>query len=113
MGHVYMNVIGNALKYGAATADLQVWVEAHAWPDRSGWRCLVRDNGPGFDGSRAFEIYDPFVCLSPTDNTGTGLGLPLVKRIIECHHGTVGAESEADQGAVFWWDLPTRQPVGT
>lgn len=46
MGHVYVNVIGNALTYGAVSEDLRVWIEAFALPNRSGWRSQAQDMIP-------------------------------------------------------------------
>ena len=59
MRHVLMNLLGNALKFGADRADLRITVEARK-DDGGAWRFSVVDNGPGFDPSRSGELFQPF-----------------------------------------------------
>lgn len=110
MRRVFTNVIGNALKFGKHLPHLSVEVMAELQPQSEVWFFEVRDNGPGFDGERAEDLFKPFVKLSASNASGSGLGLPMVKRIIESHQGMVGANSALGQGANFWWTLPTSQP---
>ena len=105
MRHVLMNLLGNALKFGADRADLRITVEARK-DDGGAWRFSVVDNGPGFDPSRSGELFQPFSRLGERVAGGTGLGLTVVKRAAERHGGTVGAVSAPGQGASFWWTLP-------
>jgi two-component system, NtrC family, sensor kinase len=67
----------------------------------------VDDDGRGIEGSDLRRIFDPFFTRSPD---GTGLGLTIVRRIIEQHHGSVVVESEPGQGSTFILRLPVRQP---
>lgn len=106
MRHVLMNLLGNALKFGADRADLRITVEARN-DDGGVWRFSVVDNGPGFDPDRSGELFQPFSRLDERQAGGTGLGLTVVKRAAERHGGTVGAMSAPGQGATFWWTLPT------
>lgn len=105
MRHVLMNLLGNALKFGADRADLRITVEA--LNDGGFWRFSVVDNGPGFDPDRGGELFQPFSRLDERQAGGTGLGLTVVKRAAERHGGTVGATSAPGKGATFWWTLPT------
>ena len=105
MRHVLMNLLGNALKFGADRSDLRITVEARK-DDGGAWRFSVVDNGPGFDPSRSGELFQPFSRLGERVAGGTGLGLTVVKRAAERHGGTVGAVSAPGQGASFWWTLP-------
>jgi signal transduction histidine kinase len=102
--HVLMNLIGNALKFGRARRDLRIAVRAQ----REGqlWRFTVSDNGPGFATERANELFKPFSRLENTSVHGTGLGLTVVKRVVERLGGQVGAASSPGLGATFWWTLP-------
>ncbi|WP_291145083.1 HAMP domain-containing sensor histidine kinase [Hydrogenophaga sp.] len=104
MEHVLINLIGNALKYGQAVRELQVTVQAES--QGPVWRFSVADNGPGFDGDRAGELFRPFSRLAEHAVPGTGLGLTVVRRAVQQHGGEVGAAGEPGRGATFWWTLP-------
>jgi signal transduction histidine kinase len=100
---VLQNLMANALKFTARTpgAVIQVGRLEHG----SGF--LVRDNGVGFEQSRAGDIFEPFVRLhSAQDFAGTGLGLAQVQRIISRLGGRVWAEAEPGKGATFRVSLP-------
>ncbi|MBC8078552.1 MAG: PAS domain S-box protein, partial [Chloroflexales bacterium] len=99
LGQVFANLIGNAIKHHNR-ADGQVWVE---WRDTGPLvEFSVRDDGPGIAPQyheRAFAI---FQTLAPRDRVeGSGLGLSLVKKIVESEGGTVTLESQEGQGAIF------------
>ena len=104
MRHVLMNLLGNALKFGAERRDLHIALDAKE--EGGFWRFSVADNGPGFDPAKIGELFKPFSRLDERQAGGTGLGLTVVKRAVERHGGTVGATSTPGQGAAFWWTLP-------
>ncbi|MEJ2052010.1 MAG: ATP-binding protein, partial [Calditrichota bacterium] len=66
----------------------------------------IEDNGPGIPGEDLKYIFDPFFTGS---KNGTGLGLTIVRRIIEQHHGTISVESKPGEGTRFTITLPARQ----
>ena len=111
MRHVLMNLLGNALKFGAERRDLRIAFDARE--DGGFWRFSVADNGPGFDPAKTGELFQPFSRLDERQAGGTGLGLTVVKRAVERHGGTVGASSAPGGGAAFWWTLPRSAALQT
>ncbi|TLY22133.1 MAG: HAMP domain-containing protein [Nitrospirae bacterium] len=77
---------------------------------------FVRDNGIGIPSSEVERIFEPFARLGHKDVPGTGIGLTIVKKIIELYNGRVWVESEPDKGATFFFTFPlyvelTAEPV--
>ena len=94
------NLIGNALKYSARSASPRV--EIGAEHGGSVAQYFVRDNGVGFDVKYADTLFKLFTRLhSDPAYDGTGVGLAIVKRLLERHHGRIWAEAEVGAGATF------------
>jgi signal transduction histidine kinase len=102
---IMQNLIGNALKFSAGRTDARV--EA-GWREENGERVFfVRDNGAGFDPRYADRLFGMFQRLhSEKEFPGTGVGLAIVKRLVERHGGRIWAESEPNAGATFSFTLP-------
>ena len=101
---VWLNLIGNALKYSARTAA--PLVEIGHTGNGNGTIWFVRDNGAGFDMKYADKLFKVFQRLhSQEEFEGTGIGLALVRRIIDKHKGRIWAESAPGSGAVFYFTL--------
>jgi signal transduction histidine kinase len=111
------NLIHNAVKY--ANSGRWLRVRAESAPHSSGRRVriAVEDRGPGVDPDDLPHIFDPFYRSEAVRNSqlpGVGLGLSLVKRIVEAHRGTIEVRSSPQSGACFFIDLPAQtaaQPV--
>jgi DNA-binding response OmpR family regulator len=101
---VFNNLLGNAWKFTAKTANPTI--DVGALSSDSGPIFFVRDNGVGFDGTRAKRLFEPFERLHPaTEFPGAGIGLATVRRIIERHRGKIWAESTVGRGATFFFTL--------
>ena len=101
---VWLNLIGNALKYSSRTTDPLIEIGSTGKPNEVAW--FVRDNGAGFDMKYADKLFKVFQRLhSQEEFEGTGIGLALVRRIIDKHKGRIWAESTLGQGAVFYFTL--------
>lgn len=105
--HAFTNLLSNSLKFGADKRGLSITVGAERL--ELGWRISVRDNGPGFNPAEMGRLFKAFERLAPASTEGTGLGLTIVRRVVERHGGTVGAESMPGQGALFWFELPHKR----
>ena len=69
-------------------------------------RFWVRDNGPGLTQAEQRQLFTPFTRLDQTRARGHGLGLSIVRRIVEKLGGQVGVESDVGQGSIFTFRLP-------
>jgi PAS domain S-box-containing protein len=105
---VFENLIGNALKYtrpggritaGAASRDGEVMF----------W---VNDTGPGISAEELPHLFDRLWQARKTRRAGAGLGLQIVKGIVEAHGGRLWVESKAGVGTTFYFTLPTAQTAG-
>jgi hypothetical protein len=101
---VLANLLGNAWKYTQKVAQPRVEFGALLADGPAGF--FVRDNGAGFDMTQAARLFEAFERLhAAADFPGHGVGLAIVKRIIERHNGRVWAESAPGQGATFYCTL--------
>ncbi len=99
------NLVGNAIKYTPAGGRITIRVGSgaeEAWVE-------VQDSGPGIGQEDRARLFGPFTRL-PTEDTqpGLGLGLSLVKTIVERHGGRVTLESTVGEGSTFGFRLPAR-----
>jgi two-component system, OmpR family, sensor histidine kinase VicK len=103
MRQAVSNLISNALKY---SADFQpVLMTLHRMNGQI--ELSVKDNGIGIPAKDLAHLYDPFHRAANVGViSGTGLGLPITKRAIEMHGGTVMVESEVDRGTTFTITVP-------
>jgi signal transduction histidine kinase len=98
---VFANLIGNALKFASRVPQPRVEVGASGTPDQPMF--FVRDNGVGFDAAKVHRLFKPFSRLHGTRFEGSGVGLSIVKRIIDRHGGKIWAQGEPEHGATFWF----------
>ncbi|HET6228120.1 MAG TPA: ATP-binding protein [Bacteroidia bacterium] len=108
---VFYNIIINSLKYNTRTPRIEISCKAviknEDEHDKHFFEISIRDNGIGFDEKYKNEIFSPFKRLQNKDDfEGTGIGLSLVKKIIEIHKWHVDAESQIGEGSVFKLLIP-------
>ena len=104
---VYENLIDNGVKYMGNQTE--PFIEIGARKDAGQWVYFVRDNGIGIDPVFKDKIFGLFEKLDPTIEGG-GIGLALVKRIIETHGGSIWVESEGTgTGSSFCFTIPDKK----
>lgn len=104
---VFVNLISNALKFSSgSTRPVQIDVGAIDTGDTPVF--FIRDNGIGFRGVDAARLFRPFQRLHGARFEGFGIGLSIVKRIIERHDGEIWAEESTGGGATFFFSLGPR-----
>lgn len=107
---VWINYASNALKYGGDPPRLIFG----ATPQADGFiRFWLQDNGPGLSPAAQSTLFREYNRLQRAGAGGHGLGLSIVKRIIEKLGGTVGVESALGQGSTFFFTLPAGEPEAT
>ena len=102
---VIQNLISNAIKFMGDQPNPRIEIGANGFDKDGKPIFFVRDNGIGIDPQYQEKIFGLFNRLDPTIE-GTGIGLALVRRIIEVHDGKIWVESQPGQGATFLFTLP-------
>ena len=106
LGQVLINLILNASKFGGANTSIDVTVTA-----RDGSvHVSVADRGPGVSDALSERLFEPYYRAPATAGSGkdgVGLGLSIVKSIVEAHGGVVGVGNRRGGGARFWFSIPT------
>lgn len=99
---VLENLLSNAWKYTAKQAIPRIEF------GKTDNAFFVRDNGAGFNMNHIAKLFQPFQRLhSPQDFSGSGIGLSTVQRVIQKHKGRIWAEGKINQGATFYFTLPS------
>jgi PAS domain S-box-containing protein len=114
MGHaqwieqVWTNLLSNALKYGGNPPRIDLGAEPFTDPEtgQAMIRYWVRDNGPGLTPDERNRLFTAFARMHPEQAEGHGLGLFLIRRIIEKLGGQVGVETTLGEGSLFYFSLP-------
>jgi PAS domain S-box-containing protein len=107
VSQVVTNLLANAVKYGAGKP-----VEVEFGPHGEGARLVVRDHGIGIAPADLPQIFERFErAVSSRNYGGLGLGLYIVRRIVEAHGGTISVDSTPGQGSAFYVELPFQPAV--
>jgi signal transduction histidine kinase len=109
VAQVFQNLFSNSLKY-RSTEPPRIHVWALPGSSSTEWRFFVKDNGTGFDMQFKPRLFQMFQRLE-SQQTGTGIGLALCKKIIQHHGGRIDIESRVGLGTTVFFTLPATKGV--
>jgi light-regulated signal transduction histidine kinase (bacteriophytochrome) len=105
VNQVFSNLFDNAVKYRHNNGEDKITVSG--WVENGNSVYCVEDNGIGISAANQSKIFEVFHRLDPHDSVGgEGLGLTIISRILDRHHGKIWVESEPDMGSKFYVSLP-------
>ena len=102
---LFTNLIENAIKFRNPKKTLVLEIGVNEIKNRAVF--YVRDNGIGIESDFHDRIFDPFFRLHGRHISGSGMGLSIVKRIVETYQGSIWIESKANSGTTFFFTLPS------
>jgi light-regulated signal transduction histidine kinase (bacteriophytochrome) len=103
---VFQNLLSNAIKF---IDKPEGWVRINCESEETGWLFRVTDNGPGIEKKYHARLFQMFQTLAPRDRfESTGVGLALVKKIVQTWEGSVWVESTVGKGSTFHFTLPKK-----
>jgi signal transduction histidine kinase len=102
---VFSNLIENALKYLGNGKSGLIRISGYQEDGQSVY--CIEDNGIGIEPEYRDKIFEIFHQLEPQNSSGEGLGLTIVQRILQRHHGKIWLESEPGTGSKFYISLPS------
>lgn len=104
ISQVFQNLIGNAIKYMDKKRGI---IQIGFLNEKEAFKFFVKDNGPGINKNYFDKIFQIFQTLNPRDEIeSTGIGLSIVKKIIELYNGKLWIESIPGEGSTFYFTLP-------
>lgn len=111
MGHpspiiqLFQNLISNSLKYTDSKTPPKIVIKSKEL--KREWKFSIEDNGIGIDKAYYDKIFNIFQRLhNKSEYSGTGMGLAIVKKIIEKLNGKIWLESELGKGTTFYFTIP-------
>lgn len=104
---IFQNLIGNAVKY---MDKPEGYVKVRCEEQDDAWLFSIADNGPGIDERHFDRIFQMFQTLAPREGIeSTGVGLSIVKKLVEINHGNVWVESQVGEGSTFFFTMPKQE----
>lgn len=107
MEQILQNLVSNAIKYSPEGGEVRIIMRAE--PENHTVLVGVKDCGTGIPESAMSKLFKPYRRIQNKKTAsvkGTGIGLFLVKELVEAHQGTIWVESELDKGTTFWFRIP-------
>jgi signal transduction histidine kinase len=104
---VFQNILSNAIKFMDKPKGL---IQIACVRENGYWKFSITDNGPGIEERHFTKIFQIFQTLSARDSyESTGIGLTIVKKIVEMHGGKIWLESKVGIGTTFYFTFPVRR----
>lgn len=110
MTQVFTNIMSNAIKFNRPGGDVRVWLEK-----KNGFViAYIKDGGVGIPADKADKVFNEFETVGNIDthHKGTGLGMPISKRLMTTIGGEIGFESEVNVGTTFFLRVPATRVLG-
>jgi signal transduction histidine kinase len=107
---VLSNIINNAIKYNRGGGSVTLWMEEQDHLVK----VFIRDTGNGIPADQLDKVFNEFETLGQvaTHHKGTGLGMPISRRLMEGMGGRLFVESIVGTGSTFWIEIPTQKVLG-
>lgn len=102
ISQVIINLLHNAIKYTPENGDIDVFLQ----DKKNSVELSIKDSGPGISQNEKEVLFNKFKRIKSEKEEGSGLGLSIVKDIVELHHGKIWVESSAGHGTQFFVCLP-------
>jgi light-regulated signal transduction histidine kinase (bacteriophytochrome) len=102
---LFQNLIDNAIKHRSEAAP-HIVIKAKRLAANDGWEFSVKDNGMGLDEKYKDKVFSPFQRINTLNNSGTGMGLAICKKVVRLHGGDIWYEKNKDLGTTFFFTLP-------
>jgi light-regulated signal transduction histidine kinase (bacteriophytochrome) len=102
---LFHNLIDNAIKHRSEAAP-HIVIKAKRLASNSGWEFSVKDNGMGLDEKYKDKVFSPFQRINTLNNSGTGMGLAICKKVARLHGGDIWYKKNKDVGTTFFFTLP-------
>jgi signal transduction histidine kinase len=119
---VFSNLLTNALRFAPRESDVVVRarvetaatdVDSHRVGGGDRVRFEIADRGPGISRAHQQGLFEKFARVPGSPEGGSGLGLYIAKSVVEAHGGEIGIDSEAGEGATFWFTIPVAPASST
>ncbi|MCJ7812417.1 ATP-binding protein, partial [bacterium] len=106
---IFLNLLNNAVKYNdKPKGEIRIFYDTN----NGYWKFGIADNGPGIHEKYYEKIFQIFQTLAPRDKIeSTGVGLALVKKIVEMYGGKIWVESKVGYGSTFFFTLPKNKEI--
>jgi light-regulated signal transduction histidine kinase (bacteriophytochrome) len=102
---LFQNLIDNAIKH-RSEATPHIVIKAKRLASNSGWEFSIKDNGIGLEEKYKDKVFSPFQRINTQNNSGTGMGLAICKKVVRLHGGEIWYEKNKDLGTTFFFTLP-------